>query len=207
LLTERKITRSLWLMPLPFAVLLGFGAAALGARRRNGAGALLVLLFVLVNLVTVMLFYFSSRYRLPAIPFLCVLAGAGIATLSERSSRPTRERGFWRLAIPAGVVFVLSVIPWHPDYERQAANQFYNLGNEYFYVERYEDALGSYRRALEQLDSKAKVHHNMGVTYKVLGRWPEAVEAFERVVAIEPDHPDARSHLQESRQKAARMRP
>lgn len=205
LLTERKITRSLWLMPLPFAVLLGFGAAGLCARRRDGAGMLLVLLFVLVNLVTVMLFYFSSRYRLPAIPFLSVLAGGGIATLVERSRRPTRERGFWRLAIPAGAVFVLSVIPWHADYERQAANQFYNLGNEYFYVGRYEDALASYRRALVELDSKAKIHHNMGVTYKVLERWPEAVEAFEKVIAIEPDHPNAHSHLAESRQKAARM--
>jgi tetratricopeptide (TPR) repeat protein len=207
LLTERKITRSLWLMPLPFAVLLGFGAAGLRARRRDASGALLVLLFVLLNLLTVMLFYFSSRYRLPAIPFLSVFAGAGIATLAERWSRTTGERGFWQLAVPAVIVFVLSVIPWHPDYERQAANQFYNMGNEYFYVERYDDALASYDRALVHLDAKAKIHHNIGITYKVLGRWPEAVQAFERVIALDPNHPSARAHLDESRYKAAKPRP
>jgi 4-amino-4-deoxy-L-arabinose transferase-like glycosyltransferase len=207
LLTERKLTRSLWLMPLPFGVLLGFGAAGLFARRRNAAGTLLVLLFVLVNLATVMLFYFSSRYRLPAVPFLCVIAGGGVAALVERWRRPTGERSFWRVALPAGLVFVLSVIPWHPDYELQAANQFFNMGNEYFYIQRYEDALSSYRRALVKLDSKAKIHHNMGVTYKVLGRWPEAVVSFERVLELDPSHPKARSHLEEARRRAVQQAP
>jgi len=207
LLTERRITRSLWLMPLPFAVLLGFGVAGVRARARNAAGSLLLALFVLVNLATVVLFYFSSRYRLPAVPFLCVFAGAGVAALVDRWRRPGPRRGFWGLTIPAFVVFVLSAIPWHPDYERQAANQFSNIGNEYFYIEHYEDALKSYHVALEHLESKAKLHHNIGVTYKVLGRWPEAVKAFERTLEIDPNHPNTRSHLEESRYRAGQARP
>jgi 4-amino-4-deoxy-L-arabinose transferase-like glycosyltransferase len=202
LLTEREFTRSLWLMPLPFAVLLGFAAAGLRASRRERAAPLLVLLFVLVNLVTVMLFYFSSRYRLPAVPFLCVYAGGGAVALADRWRARGARRSFWRLAAPASVVFVLSAVPWHPDYAMQADNQYFNLGNEYFYVGRYDDAVKSYRRALKRLDRKAKIHHNLGITYKVLGRWPEAVAAFERVLELDPDYPDARLHLRESRQRA-----
>ena len=75
LATERELSPALWLMPVPFGVLLALGVAGLRGRPREGTG--LLGLFVLANLGSVLIFYFSSRYRLPAVPFVCVFAGAG----------------------------------------------------------------------------------------------------------------------------------
>jgi tetratricopeptide (TPR) repeat protein len=149
-----------------------------------------------------MLFYFSSRYRLPAVPFLCVLAGGGARELWERWRRDGMGRRFWRLAAPAGVAFAVSITPWQPDYEMQAANQWFNLGNEYFYVDEYDQAAAYYRRALERLDQKAKIHYNLGITYKVMGRWRDAAAAFERARELDPGHPQVNAHLRESRLRA-----
>jgi len=202
LLTERRITRSLWLLPLPFAVLLGFAAIGVRARRFDVRAALIAA-FIAVNLVSVMIFYFSSRYRLAAVPFLCVFGGAGVSLLVERY-RANEALGRWlRLALPGVVVFGLSVIPWFPDYEMQAANQWFNMGNEYFYAKDYENAVRFYRRALRDLDGRAKVHHNLGITYKVLERWPEALREFDRVLEIDPSNEAVLPHREEC---LARMR-
>jgi tetratricopeptide (TPR) repeat protein len=193
-------------MPIPFAVLLGLAVVGIRARPFS-AEAWLMLIFVLVNLASAMIFYFSSRYRLPAIPFLCVFAGAGASLLVARWQANESMLRWMRFAAPGAGVFLLSAIPWFPDYELQAANQYFNMGNEYFYADEYESAVSYYRTALEKLDGKAKIHNNLGVTFKVLGRWPEAVLEFERTLELDPTDEIAAQHLQESRHKAALMMP
>jgi tetratricopeptide (TPR) repeat protein len=111
------------------------------------------------------------------------------------------------IAAPGGIVFLLSIVPWHADYEMQAANQFSNIGNEYFYAREYDQAIGFYHKALEKLDGKAKIHSNLGVTYKVTGRWPEAAHEFERALQLDPGNENAKRHLREIRQRAAENGP
>ena len=62
------MTPSLWLMPIPFGIILGLAFLGVRATRWKVAEHALLYLFVVANLLTVLIFFFSSRYRLPAVP-------------------------------------------------------------------------------------------------------------------------------------------
>ena len=53
---------------------------------------------------------------------------------------------------------------------------------------RPSEALEFYRRANEAEPSNAKIQYQTGLAMTQLNRWPEAVECFQQVLAIEPNH-------------------
>lgn len=60
---------------------------------------------------------------------------------------------------------------------------------------RYEEALGSYARALEMVPHPAPCHVAMGTTLVKLGRLQEAVAHFEEAVRLDPDDDEAFEYL------------
>lgn len=77
------LDRGLWryVAPVPLAGILGLAAVALyfGGWRRSGG--LTVWLGVLACAATPLVFYVTSRYRLPLVFLLCIPAGAGLSEL------------------------------------------------------------------------------------------------------------------------------
>ncbi|MDX2053793.1 MAG: glycosyltransferase family 39 protein [Polyangiaceae bacterium] len=178
---ERSIHPSLWLMPLPFGALLGF--AMLGMRRRFlfGKSALLGCI-VLTNLVSVLIFFFSSRYRVPAVPVLCIMSAHGLRAAITRSASPLR----WALG---GVATSLSLVSWSPAYRLQEASFFYLLGNQYFRDGEHHASLPFYERAASGRPGDWKIHHNLGEAYGATGHYRKAVETLERAQQLDPTQP------------------
>ena len=106
---------SLRLLPLPVPwLLLPALAFLLLGRRRTGAEALLLA----VPLITVLVFFYSPRYRLPAVPLAAVLAAAAAVRLASRHSRPGERvllGGAFLLALASGP---LNAWAGHPDADR-----------------------------------------------------------------------------------------
>ena len=197
LANERILTPTLWLMPVPFAVILGlagFGLVECVRQRRGSAQRVLLLGFVLSNLATVLIFYFSSRYRMPAVAVTSVCAGFGLAQLLAS----IRER---RLAIGASATAILlvaaSLVPSGRDADRSAALQWYNVG--LVFAEKGEDerAAESLERAAGALEDSWRVHLALAQIYAKLGRNAEAAERFRRVIELRPGSRDARKNLEE----------
>src|SRR5438552_9886873 len=73
---ERREIRWLYLLILPFAAVLGAGAGGLMVSGRPRGPALALLLYTLSSALVPLIFYVSSRYRLPLVPALILYAGA-----------------------------------------------------------------------------------------------------------------------------------
>jgi len=203
LLIERRMTWTLWLMPIPFGLLLALAVA--GLRRSGGGDArhALLYLFIFSNFFSMLIFFVSSRYRLPAVPILCAIAGAGLMEIFARYQNPRTKDKLLSWAIPCLAVLLLSIIPWHKGYKTQAYNQYYNLGNSYYDRGRYGQAADYYRTALEELDWKWQLHYNLGNTYRRLEDWDNAVIQYGRVVEIKPGFARAKQRLEAAKKKAA----
>lgn len=63
---------------------------------------------------------------------------------------------------------------------------WFNKGNIFYELDRLEDALKSYRRALDIGGDDSDVLVNMGQTYEALGQDEEAVECYKRSLELQP---------------------
>ena len=77
---------------VPFALLLGLAAAAVMLAGTRGSGGWRIWGAILACAATPLLFYVSSRYRLPATALLTVPAGSGLAALSLCVLAALREK-------------------------------------------------------------------------------------------------------------------
>jgi 4-amino-4-deoxy-L-arabinose transferase-like glycosyltransferase len=192
--TERELVPTLWLLPVPFGVVLGLAVLGIGASQRRDARVALLLLFIATNLATVLIFYFSSRYRAPAVPVLAVLAGHGLALLLPGARRDGALPD-WQLA--AGVLLaVASLYSWSTAYSENAANHYKNLGIQFEKRARMEQALECYERAVVTLDEDWVLHARLAEVNTQLGNDLEA----ER-------HRRASSELQRKVQRQIRRQP
>lgn len=198
--TERAITPTLWLFPVPFAVILGF--AVIGLRRDSqldGARGLL-LCFIAANVLGIALFYFSSRYRLPAVPVLCVFAGAGAISLWDSIGLRSRDAVVQWVA--ASCLCALSLFSFSDDYDRYAAHQWYNYGRVYDEREMTEQAARSYQRALKGLPDQWNIHLSAAEALGKLGQGREAIVHYERALTLRPQSRRVRVGLSAERNKA-----
>ncbi len=74
----------------------------------------------------------------------------------------------------------------------QDADAWARLGNAYFDMDRYEDAISAYKKHLELKPDNANVWTDMGIMLRRSGRPQEAVNAFDKAVDIDPRHEQSR---------------
>ncbi len=197
---ERETVWSLWIACLPFAAIAGLAIAGILLQARSGfrAPALLLLLVVVWNLTVVLLFYVSSRYRMPSAPFLLLFAAHAVERIRAGLRGPSRaaRAEAW---IHAGIALALFLV-FHPQVDQssriQEANAHYNAGNKYFEKSRYDEALASYRRALAGDHTNWRASYNMGNTLMKLGRREEAIEAWRATLRRNKNMLNARRKLE-----------
>ncbi len=204
LATERELTPSLWLMPIPFALVLAlavFGAFECVCSRGASPSIALLGAFVATNLATVAIFYFSSRYRVPAVAVLCVFAGAGVARVIECVARrgETVTPASWGGLLLACAFAVLSLLPLSDDAERYAFHQWFNYGVAQDERGEHEVAVASFERALVGMRDHWHVHLALGRAYAKVDRLDEALARYRRAVELRPQSRDAREGVREVR--------
>ena len=137
---------------VPFALILGLAVSTL--LRRRGAGRLVVLLTLAFGAALVpLVFYVTTRYRLPFVLPLIVLAGAGIDQVVRQWHK--RNLALVELGITAIVLvasLVLFVVPIRPLHRSASAFDYRNIA-ETFHLDDgdLENATAYYDRALEVL--------------------------------------------------------
>lgn len=211
LYVERESAWLLWITFVPFALLVALAVPALfealrtEPRRRagpppvrlNGVGWL-VLAVLLSNLAVCLVFYVSSRYRLPAVPSVIVFAAATLATGVEAARKGLRGRVISTAAV-VGVIFVVAHLEKDASAVYQEANVHYNTGNIWLRQEEYDRAIAEYERAVEMDDSRFYIWYNLGNAYRAQERWAEAAEAYAR--AGERQKKNVRAHVREGQMR------
>ncbi|MFQ5671169.1 MAG: glycosyltransferase family 39 protein [Acidobacteriota bacterium] len=179
---ERENVHSLWLVSLPFGVLAALGLMGWAGRRdRRDPGMSLLMTLLLCNLAGAMLFYVSSRYRMPAAAVLILLA----ASFLERAWR--HDSGRTVIGQAAGVILLalLFQVPIDTRHRAQEASAHANAGSLRYDRGEYAAALDEYRKAAHLEKKFARAYLGQGLALEALGRREEALAAYRRALRLD----------------------
>jgi tetratricopeptide (TPR) repeat protein len=174
--------------PVPFAVLLGlavFGLAAVGYARTGGFP---VWSSLLVAAAAPLIFYVSSRLRLPVAFLLAIPAGVGVAAL-----RTTRRV----LPCAAGAVALAlsAAVPSGDAMRSEQASALSVLADVQRGAGELDAAARTSRRATELDGTNPIAWFNRGVIEEARGNAAEAERAYRAALAADPAQPDAAANL------------
>lgn len=75
-----------------------------------------------------------------------------------------------------------------------------NLANAYEQVKRYDDAIKTYRHAIELNPNNPSAHCNLGYSLMQEGKVEEAIPEFRKTIELDPNMPEAKSDLEKALQ-------
>jgi tetratricopeptide (TPR) repeat protein len=76
-----------------------------------------------------------------------------------------------------------------------------NKGLVFATLEKYEEAISCYEKALESDPSLKESHYNKGRALSFLGRFPEAIESYEKAIELDENYEEAKKYLAEAKEK------
>jgi tetratricopeptide (TPR) repeat protein len=198
---ERQWVLSLWLGFLPFAAITSLAMVGIMAawKERWPPPALLLALFVIANLMVALLFYVSSRYRMPAAPYFILFAAQGLDRIVQgwrSAAAPERTAARARLAV-AALLFVILHVQVDESHLVQEGNVHYNAGVLHYNKKQYEESAREYRRALDVDGKNWRAWYNLGNTWRALDRRDDAIAAYREALRHNPGMEPARAKLRE----------
>jgi tetratricopeptide (TPR) repeat protein len=180
-------------LPLvPFGILSILGIVGMVLARKKFRQAFLLYSMVGVYLLSVLIFFAASRYRLPAAPFLALFAAYALTsfyTLWQEKRRVTLLAllGFSVLLWP------LINLPFRNEVQalerwQMATRIHYSLGGNFLFKKRqYREAVEEYRKALDLAPQFAPAYNRLGMAQAILGELEEAEKNFRKVMELAPD--------------------
>ena len=193
--------RATWRHPgevplLPFTVLAALAAAGLLALGPSKSGGWRLWAAVASAAAAPILFYVSSRYRLPLAAFLVVPAGAGFVALADLGGAgTTRARrllgGFGAVACVALALLLPTADLRRADLAAALTMRAATLQR----AEQYADAEGWARRAVEVNPASPIAWFNLGVVLERTDRTAEAEQCYRRALGARLHRPEAAGNL------------
>jgi 4-amino-4-deoxy-L-arabinose transferase-like glycosyltransferase len=180
-------------LPFPtFGALLPLAFVGAAFARRNRR-ALLLATFALVYAATVIAFFNMSRYRIPVLPSVQVLAAAGAVGLAQRLQR--RE---WRGVLPALLFLALA---WPAVYQEVSPRRFARVhGNVAVALERQAELAHSRALAAGAAgdDSAAAEAHA-----EARALWDRSESEYRKALELRPQHRPSQRALRDALTEAA----
>lgn len=193
---EDGMASRLALAPLPTAWLVLPALVLLASLLRDPRRSLPEAILVLAPLVTVVVFWYSPRYRIPAVPILAALAGLSIAELVSACASGSRiARPLAIVVIVAAWILGVASGAWNAstgfdDAKPLRAQHEQLVGSVLVEQDRLEEAERRYRSALA--GGHAPAGPALADVLRRLGRTGDALEMLARIVREQPGSAYAR---------------
>lgn len=176
---------------LPFGIISALSILGMGISLNRFRQAFLLYWMVLIYLFSVLVFFTASRYRIPAVPFLCLFAAYFLVYLFHiGKQKEVKKAACWLMSIP--LLLIWTYLPFHGEIERfdrwqQASRIHYSLGGKALF------ANGQYQKAVPELEKVVSIDPNfapaynyLGKAYAILGELDKAQNCFSKVIALAP---------------------
>ncbi|MFO0688451.1 MAG: glycosyltransferase family 39 protein [Myxococcota bacterium] len=135
---------------------------------------------MLAYLASSLLFFVLARYRMPGMVLLMPFAGFAVVRLVDAVRR--RETGWLaRTAIALAVLVVFVHLPLESSAGRMHM-AWYNLGNKYRELERWDEAIAAYHASLRLVPDAISTRNNLALAYELGGHRDEAIGAWRDVL-------------------------
>jgi len=133
---------------------------------------------------SVLIFYVVTRYRYPLVPFLALLAGAGLAGVRPWLASRSRREVALCVALVTGLALLSNGVSGVPKASMAAVTHL-NLGNFFQKDGQLARAVEHYEKA-RALEPSLDVERNLARALVALGRPEEAVSVLEQASAEDP---------------------
>ena len=181
-------------MKFPFGLLLPFAFAGLFLLRSDSRKLSLLYLFILGYIPTITLFLVTARHRLSLIPFLIIIAAAGIIKLYDI----VRSKHRSKLIIPI-IILGLSAVVFNQNYYAEGGrNEFQIFFNEGIKAQNQEDwatAEQNYYKADQMAPCSASLKSNLGWVQYKQGKITEAKANYYSSLKVNPVFHSALNNL------------
>lgn len=136
---------------------------------------------MLVYLASSLLIFVLARYRLPGV--ILFIPFAAFALIRIFDALRQRELRFLSIAaIGLAVSAVLVHLPLESS-DRRMHMAYYNLGNKYKELERWDEAIAAYHDSLARVPDAISTRNNLALAFEGAGRREEAIAAWRDVLA------------------------
>jgi tetratricopeptide (TPR) repeat protein len=187
----RSVSPILRLPWLDFGGVTILALAGLWMGRRRLGELAPVLVWIVGSMLATTIFFLFSRYRLPTVPALMLLAALPLAALADAMRAGDRRRAIALAALLAAAV----VLPRLPGYQPRWDLVHFNLGRVHQEAGDASAAEREYRLALRENPRDFLSCLNLGTMAARSGDYADARQWFEKAVAIEPASDDAEANL------------
>lgn len=217
--SDGLLTR-LWLTPLPTAWLIPPAVLAAAAWLRRPRAGWPELLLLGIPLLVVLVFWYSARYRLPAVPLLAVAAAVTLTTaVGRQAGRGRRLAAVVALLLGPPLSLVNRAVGFDAPEPRRAQLAF-SRGWAATQTGHYDEAAQWFRQCLHLSPHFPSAAANLGAVLLARGAVDEAAPLLEQAAQADPHDAfvlnqlgrvyAARNQLDEARRNfeaAARLRP
>ena len=179
----RALTPALYAGFIPYGLLLALALMGLYFTRRRDPAFTLFYYFLVGYLLSVILFFVTSRYRVPIVPAL-IPFGAFMVLNSLRFIRKlTRSGRFFAAALFLLLLYALFQPYTDP---RDFSVPHYKLGIEYERAGRWNQALSHYRMALRYRQDDPRFHLAFGRAQEQGGDLDQALASYRKALSLDP---------------------
>ncbi|MBY0398695.1 tetratricopeptide repeat protein [Myxococcota bacterium] len=136
---------------------------------------------LLAYLASSLIFFVLARYRMPGMVLLMPFVGFAVVRIADA----VRARELRWLASTAAALALLAAFV-HLPLESSAGRMhmaWYNLGNQYRELERWDEAIAAYQKSLSLVPGAISTRNNLALAYELAGRREEAIRAWRDVLA------------------------
>ena len=178
--------------PLPnYAFALSFGVPGLILGLLRNRSVVWILIPVVTIFFTLMIFYTSSRFRMPAIPFLLLGAGIFISIISGWI-REGKTRNIIISFVVVSTIGVLSFIVPVPD--GSGTEEFF-LSKAYWKQQELEKARTIASKGVDTFPFQARFQLLLGMISSSSNHPEESILHFHKALKLEPKNVDAHHNL------------
>lgn len=189
------VTRAFLLTPIPTPLVLSLAFVGLFAMLRRPVHFAPELLFFGVTFAVVVVFWYSPRYRLPAIPVIVVAAAWTVShVIRTKQERAWSISAFASLALFVGLQVLNGRIGF--DSARDVLHLFeMSLGSAEMNLNRPERAIAHFEAALDANPTFHHAAHARAAALRRLGRTAEALESLRALQRRIPDTAELRNTI------------
>ena len=179
----RALTPALYAGFIPYGLLLALALMGLYFTRRRDPAFTLFYSFLVGYVLSVILFFVTSRYRVPIVPALIPFAAFMVLNGHRIIRKLTRSGQFF-----AGALFLLLLYALFQPYTdpRDFSVPHYKLGIEYERAGRWNQAFSHYRMALRYRQDDPRFHLAFGRAHERGGDLDQALASYGKALSLDP---------------------
>jgi len=179
------------LILLSFGLLIPFTLVGIG-RCFNSINVRIIIGFAVLYSFSILIFFVNTRYRMPVLPAVVMLAALGIIEFCKGIKDKKRTWSNVSLLLLGGL---LAFPNWFGDHFEQPAQIHFIAGNAFLRLGQADKALEQYKQA-EQIDPDfTELQLNIGVSLLSIGDTTAAESAFEKELTLRPNNAKAHNNL------------